>query len=268
MTRYDTTARRTTPRRVAGAAAVLVTAGLALTGCKSSASAAGSSSPAASSSSPAAGSSSPAASGGSSAATQATTFFPVGVDNTWVYTTQVAGKPTSDVTNKMIAVDPVADGQKVTMSVATGTLAPTTVTYIFHPDGSITVPTTQFANGALQLTAGSVTWPSQAQLATGQAVSSTLVFTVNVTGKVTHETAHVTVAGGGLQTVTVPAGTYQAQEINETFTENVGGLPAKLTLQTWVANGVGPVKTALLSTSAVASGPTSVEELKSFTKGQ
>ena len=97
MTRYDTPGRR-----VAGAAALLVTAGLALTGCKVSMTGA---SPAGGSTTPAAGSSSPAASGTGPAGAQTTTFFPVGVDNTWVYGTTAAGRPGSDVTDKMTAVD-------------------------------------------------------------------------------------------------------------------------------------------------------------------
>jgi hypothetical protein len=261
MTRYDSTARR-----AASAAALLVTAGLALAGCKVSATSAGASSPAASASS-SAGSSSPAAGGSGSAAAQTTPLFPVGVDNTWVYATKLAGQPGRDVTNKMIAVDQVAGGQQVTMSVATGTGKPGTVTYLFHPDGSITVPATQLGSGTVQLASGSIVWPSQAQLATRQPVTSTLVYTVTVASKVAHETAHVTVAGGGTQAVTVPAGTYQAQLINETFSETLAGVPVKFTLQTWVARGVGPVKSALGKISSSGSIAT-VEELKSFTKGQ
>jgi hypothetical protein len=250
MTRYDST-----PRRAAGMAALIAATGLALAGCSGSLSVSGSASPAA-------GSSSPAAPGG----TQAGIFFPVGVGNTWVYTTGSAGQGGATVTNKMTAVTPVATGQQVTMSVAAGALAPASVTYVFHPDGSITVPVTQFASGAIQLSSGSILWPSRAQLASGQPHSSTVTFTLKIAGQPIHVTANVTVQGGGTQAVTVPAGTYQAQVINETFSESVAGKPVKVTLQTWVANGVGPVKTALTSSTS-SSGPGTVEVLKSFTKG-
>jgi hypothetical protein len=259
MTRYDTTARR-----AAGAAALLAAAGLALAGCKSSAGAAGSTSPAAATST----SSSPAASASAStsAGAQTTTFFPVAVDNTWVYATTVGGKPSSDITNKMIAVDPVTGGQQVTMSVAAGTAAPTTVTYVFHSDGSITVPVSQFGNGTVKLTSGSIVWPTQAELSSGQPHASTLAFTVTTGSTVTHLTAHVTITGGGVQSVTVPAGTYQAQLINEDLSETVAGVPVTFTLQTWVATGVGPVKSTLSATSSGSLQGT-VEELKAFTKG-
>jgi hypothetical protein len=259
MTRYDTTARR-----AAGAAALLAAAGLALAGCKSSTSAAGSStSPAAASSSASATAS---ASASTSAGTQTSTFFPVGVNNTWVYATKVGGKPTSDITNKMIAVDPVAGGQQVTMSIDPGTSTPTTVAYIFHPDGSITVPVSQFGNGTVKLTSGSIVWPDQAELNSGTPHTSTLSFTVTTGGNVTHLTAHVTVKGEGVQSVTVPAGTYQAQLINEDLAETVAGVPVTFTLQTWVATGVGPVKSTLTAGSTNSLQGT-IEELKSFTKG-
>jgi len=262
MTRYDTTARR-----AASAAALAVTAGLALAGCKVSTTSAGASSPAASASSTAA-TTSPAPGGSGSAAAQTTPLFPVGTGNTWVYATKLGHQPGHDVTSTMTAVGQVAGGQQVTMSVATGIGAPATVTYLFHPDGSITVPATQFGNGTVKLTSGSIIWPSPAQLAAKQPVSSTLVYTVTVAGQVTHETAHVTVLGGGTQTVTVPAGTYQAQLINENFSEITAGEPVMLTLQTWVASGVGPVKSTLGKVGSTSSVPATVEELKSFTKGQ
>jgi hypothetical protein len=256
MTRYDTTARR-----AAVAAALLAAAGLALAGCKSSTSAASSSTPAAATSSPAA-----TASASSSTGTQATTFFPVGVDNTWVYASAVGGKATTDITNKMIAVDPVAGGQQVTMSVTPATAAPTTVTYLFHSDGSVTVPVSEFGNGTLKLTSGSIVWPTEAELSSGKPHSSVLAFSVTTGSTVTHLTAHVTITGGGMQSVTVPAGKYEAQLINETFSEKIDGLPVNFTLQTWVAPGVGPVKVALASGSQ-NSLEASVQELKSFTKG-
>jgi hypothetical protein len=238
-------------------AALLAAAGLALAGCSGSLVASGSASPAAGSSSPG---------GATSGGTQAGIFFPVGVGNTWVYTTAPSGQGGTTVTNKMTAVTAVASGQQVTMSVATGGLAPASVTYLFHPDGSITVPVPQFASGAVRLTSGSILWPSRAQLASGQPHSTTLAFSLTIAGHTTRVTANVTVRGGGTQTVTVPAGTYRAQVIDESFSGSVAGVPVKFALDTWVASGVGPVKSALTGpgTGTVQSA---VEVLKSFTKG-
>jgi len=258
MTRYDTRARR-----AAATAAVLAATGLALAGCKSSTSAATSTS-----STPAVASSSPAAtaSASSAASAQAATFFPAAVDNTWVYASTVGKTTTTDITNKVIAVDPVPGGQQVTMAVTTATGASTRVTYIFHSDGSITVPVSEFLSGAVKVTSGSVVWPSQSELASGQPQSSTLTLSVTSDGQVSNATVHVTISGGGMQSVTVPAGTYQAQLINEDFSETLLGSPVTFTEQTWVASGVGPVKIALAPSSSSTHEAT-VQVLKSFTKG-
>jgi hypothetical protein len=141
------------------------------------------------------------------------------------------------------------------------------VSYLFHPDGSVTVPAAQFGNGTLMLTTSAITWPSAAQLRSGHATTTPVTFTVTVLGKAIRETAQAAVQGGGIQTVTVPAGTYRAQVIEEGFTATVGKLPVRFNLETWVANGVGPVKIALGSTSTTAANPATVEELKSFTRG-
>jgi hypothetical protein len=257
-----------TARKAASAAALLAATGLALAGCKSSTSASGTAS------SPAAGSSSPASSSGSAGSGGAgqtssnggTTYFPVGVGNTWVYQTSLSGLSHGTITNKITQVTPVADGQRVTMGVS-GLGAGTHVTYTFHSDGSISVPFTQVGSTAIKVTSGSIIWPSAADLSSGQTHTSTLTFELTVAGQVTHETAHVTVRGKGMQSVTVPAGTYQAQVIDETVSEKVDGVAVSLTVETWVANGVGPVKSELLSKTSTAGAPTTVEVLKSFTKG-
>jgi hypothetical protein len=267
MTEHSTPARR-----IAGAAALLVAAGLALAGCKSSASTSGSGTTGGGSSASSGGSG--GGSGGSGGTSQASasglTDFPVGVGNTWVYQTKVTGKLGTS-TSKMVKVVPVAGGQQVTMSVNINVAGlpatPSKVTYVFHSDGTVTVPFTQFANGAVKVKSGSIVWPSAAVLASGQPHKSTLVFATTILGKTAQYTAHVTVQGGGIHTVTVPAGTYQAQVINETISEKVEGVSISLQLRTWVAKGVGPVKSALLTKSGSASVPGVVDELKSFTKG-
>jgi hypothetical protein len=259
--------RHATARKTARAAALLAAAGLALAGCKSSASASGTaSSPAAGGSSSGPASSSGASgSGGTSSA--GTTYFPAAVGNTWVYQTTISGVSHGTITNKITAVTPVAGGNKVTMQSLTSTGAAPTVSYIFHSDGSISVPFTQFGGTAIKVTSGSIIWPSAAELSSGQVHHAVLSMDVNLPGHVTHVAAQVTVQGKGTETVTVPAGTYQAQVIDQTISEKVVGVAITLTIRTWVANGVGPVKSELVSQAGPAGGANTVEVLKSFTKG-
>jgi hypothetical protein len=266
-----------TARRAATAAALIAAAGLAMAGCKSSTTSSGSgnsssggSSASASSSSSASTGASGSGGGGTTASDDGAAYFPIGAGNTWVYETHLTSSSSTTTTNKMTKVEPDGSAQRVTMQVSTGLTGaekPITVTYLFNSDGSITVPIGQLAGGIVKIKSGSIVWPSEAVLESGQPHTSTLVFDTSIAGHTDHVSAHVTVQGGGSQTVTVPAGTYHAHVINETFREKVAGISVSLRLKTWVANGVGPVKSDLVTKSGTASVPGTVEELKSFTKG-
>jgi hypothetical protein len=90
-------------RRLTGPLVAFTAAGLLLAACGGSPSPAGG------------GSGAPGASGqgsGGGAVTTTAAFFPVAVGNTWVYASSLGGT----VTNKMVAVKPVAGGQQVTMT--------------------------------------------------------------------------------------------------------------------------------------------------------
>jgi len=275
MTRYHLTPGGGLARRAMTMAALLAITGLTLAGCKGSSSASGSSgstasagtTPSASSSSGGQGSGSGGSAGGGSG-TSLAADFPLAVGNTWVYETKVGALSHGTTINKVIRVVPVAGGQRVRMKVidhlGTGTVAPTSFTYIFRSDGSITIPFSEFSAEKVRLISGGIVWPSRAQLASGQPLHSTLVFATSIVGHALRVTAHVVVRGAGTQSVTVPAGTYRAQVVEETMTEKVEGIRVNTTIKTWVAPGVGPVKDEVLSSSAI---PSTVEVLKSFTRG-
>jgi len=145
---------------------------------------------------------------------------------------------------------------------------PSTLDYVFHPDGSITVPFTQAGSGATKIIikSGGIIWPSQAVLESGQAKKSALVFQIKSTAISTTVHADVTVKGGGTQSVTVPAGTYQATVVDETVSETVEGVPTTIVVRTWLAPGIGPVQDEIL-TGGAASKAGTIDVLKSFTKG-
>jgi len=272
LTRYDSTVRR-----AAVAVAMLAAAGTVVTGCKRTPVAMGTAGdtgmPTASPTTSASGIGETGMGGGSGSGSSMGSGggfadFPVGVGNTWVYKSVIGGKTHGTVTNKMTKVVPVSGGKRVTMQVKDHISGmptpPTQLTYIFHADGSITVPLAQISTAKVRLVSGNVIWPDSAQLESGKPYRTKLVLAATEGGKVTRLTSHVTVKGGGMQTVKVPAGTYQAQVIDEIVTEKVGGLKVTVRLRTWVVRNVGPVKSALLSNSAL---PTSVQVLKSFHKG-
>jgi hypothetical protein len=259
-------------RRSAGPAFALAVAGLVLAGCGSSsgpaagsAGSTGSSHPSTSASKAAAGSSSTSAAGSSGSATGYANW-PIGVGNTWLYQNSLGGT----VTNKMTAVVPVSDGQQVTQSdtidlAGSGSGTTTNGTYIFHSDGSITYPANAFGNGvSIQ---GGIGLPSSSALASGQASQSTLLVTVNQDGQHFSETAHVTVQGAGTASVTVPAGTYQTTIVDMTMAMTVETIPVSIEVRTWLANGVGPVQSEVLTTEEGAQHVTDEQKLESFTKG-
>jgi hypothetical protein len=265
-----------TARRAATAAALIAAAGLVMAGCKNSTTSSGTGNSASTGS--ASGSASSSAStgtsgsggGGTTAGGDVPAYFPIGVGNTWVYETHLTSSGSTTTTNKMTKVEPDGSARRVTMQVSTGltgTAKAVTVTYLFNSDGSITVPIGQLAGGIVKIKSGSIVWPSVAALDSRQPHTSTLVFDATIAGHTDHVSAHVTVQGGGSQSVTVPAGTYQAHVINETFREKIAGISVSLRLKTWVANDVGPVKSDLVTKSGTRSVPGTVEELKSFTKG-
>jgi len=242
----------------------LAAAGLVLAGChtpgSSPPSGNGSSSP-----TPNPGTSTPSSNAGGG-----TTLFPYAVGDTWVYV-ETLGTDHGTTTNKVTAVEPVADGHRVTFSTVANVAGlpstPTTLTYIFHPDGSITVPFAQLGNGSVTLKSGSIVWPPTAVIDSGKPTRSTLVVQIKTAGLSSTVHADVTVKGGGPQSVTVPAGTYNATVVDETIAEKVEGISVTTTVRTWLAPGVGPVKTEVLASSLGASRSTVTDELKSFNKG-
>jgi hypothetical protein len=250
-------------RTPALAVALLITAGLAVTGCKGGGNAADSGHSAGTSAKAASHSGGSGGSGGStSAGTDA--YWPVGVGYTWVYDTDLGSSGHSTVTNKISRVVSVSGGQRVSMKILeTDSRVPLTVTYVFHNDGSITVPATEFGSEGARLVSGRIVWPSAAQLASGQPYHSVLVFKIASSGLNAKVTGHVTVRGDGSQTVTVPAGTYHAQVVLETMREKFDGVAISTRQKTWIVNGIGPVKSELLGDRGALS---TEQELKSFSK--
>ena len=267
--------RFTSRYAMTGTLTAVTAAGLVLTGCHSGS---GTGATAAPSSAPASGSASApasAAAAGTSAAagsgTGTTTvgYFPAEVGDTWVYQVSLDGNH-GTVTNRVVAVAPVAGGTEVTMkdtNTVTGSSQVTTFEYIIHPDGSVSVPVNFGGDSTFKLKSGGLAWPSPAQLAPGQPQDDKIVMTGSVGGKSMTFTADAVVKGDGTQTVSVPAGSYSATLIDEVETEKILGVASSFDIKTWVVNGVGPVKEEMTSNAGGSSMIATSEELTSFTKG-
>ena len=188
--------------------------------------------------------------------------FPVRVGNTWVYQTKIGGA-SGRTTNRIVAASPGSAGYLVTVSSATnvtGASSAGTAGYTFYPDGTVGYPAP--AINGVAVTGGGIRWPSAAALASGRAYHSTLKIQVGSSGQA--EDAGVNVYGAGTETVTVPAGTYQASVVETTITAK----GETIVVTTWIAQGVGTVKTQVQVNGAGAAGLTTTEELLSFTKAK
>jgi DUF3108-like len=254
------------------AGAQAAAAGLALTGCVGSASS-GSNSSTAGASKPASTHSS-SSTGSTSALSANSVPLPIGVGNTWTYSTSAAASTTGTVVDKMVAVTPVSGGQQVTMDGASTILGTTTNSsayYVFHSDGSITLPFSQFNTGSstpsVKLLSGTLEWPSASALSAGQSSNSTLQIQFSTNGQTENVTADITVKGAGTQSVTVPAGSYDASVVDMTMSETVEGIPVSDTVTTWLALAVGPVKSQVVIDENGHSVTAGTQVLTAFTHG-
>lgn len=254
------------------AGALAAAAGLALTGCGGSASS-GSNPPSGGANKPASAHSS-SSTGSTSALSVNSVPFPVGVGNTWTYSTSDAAGTSGTVVDKMVAVTPVSGGQQVTMdgaSTVLGTTTDSSAYYVFHSDGSITLPFSQFNAGSstssVKLLSGTLAWPSASALASGHDSNSTLQIEFSSNGQTENVTADITVKGAGTQSVAVPAGTYNATVVDMTMSETVAGIPVSDTVTTWLAPAVGPVKSQVVIDENGHSVTAGTQVLTSFTHG-
>jgi hypothetical protein len=268
-------------RRPAGALAVAaVVAGLALTGC-GAASGSGSTAGATTSgagSAASSGSTASAASGTTSAAPAAAVVssgslpFPTTVGDTWNYSN--SNGSTSE--NKITSATQVAAGEEVAMAITfkdNGATTHSSWDYIVEPSGQIALPTSQFtssmssAGGAFKILSGGIYWPTAAQVSSGQPIHSTLVMQITIEGKTEKISEHITSTGEGSQTVTVPAGTYTASVVNVAESASVEGYNLTIDDKTWLAKGVGPVQSELISVDGSTTSITNKQVLTSFVKG-
>lgn len=258
-------------RAGSAAAALAIGASLVLAGCGGSSGPSGSLASNGSTSSPASSSTKPAGSG-SSATTSTTSAdslpFPVGVGDTWTYKTTFG-----QTVNKMTAVTPVSGGQQVTMattSTVDGTTSRNTGYYVVHSNGEISLPLSQFdtsSSTTVKLISGGVYWPPAAQLAAGDTSHSTIKIEFSQGGVSQKVDAHITVKGAGTQKVTVPAGSYSATVVNMTMAETIEGIAVSTQVRTWLASGVGPVKTEVTIDEGGSNHVVATDQLVSFKAG-
>jgi len=245
--------------------ALVITAGLALAGCTGGAT-------------PPTGSTDSAVGGSTGAPSAvASIYYPVAVGNTWVYSIDYGTGSNVTDTEVMTAVKPEGDASRVTISrtfhYEDGSKDDLldTVDYLFHADGSLEVPFQSIPSdfGVVTIKSGTMVWPTGAEFEAGTARTGTIEASVD-NGTVTNETVNFTITGAGTESVTVPAGTYdKARKLQQALVISLPDLGVSgiaINAVTWLAEGVGPVKTELPDVAGGSSTITQV--LVSFTPGK
>jgi hypothetical protein len=146
-----------------------------------------------------------------------------------------------------------------------------TAYYVVNSDGSISLPFSQFntssSTASVKLISGNIFWPPADQISSGQAYHSALKIEFSSGGMDQHVTAHVTVRGAGTQSVTVPAGTYTADVVTMTMSETIEGISVSSVVKTWLAPGVGPVKSEVILHEGGTDHIAAEDQLTSFKLG-
>jgi DUF3108-like len=258
--------------RAVAAGALAAAAALVVAGCGGAGSS-GSSPPSGTASKPASTHTS-SSTGSTSAVSSNSVPWPIAIGDTWTYSSTNNAVTGGTVVDKIAAVTAVAAGQQVTMDGSITTAGGTTnhsAYYVFHPDGSITYPWSQFSSGSstssVRLLSGQLIWPSESALAAGQVSHGTLQIQYSTNGQTRTVTADITVKGGGTQSVTVPFGSYTATVVEMIMNETVQGIPISDTVTTWLAPHVGPVKTQAVLGEDGHSTVVVTQVLTSFTQG-
>lgn len=170
-------------------------------------------------------------------------LFPAATGDTWTYSDTFGGT-TATTTETIVSATPVAGGQNVTLQVRGSVGTPITETFLFKDDGEITAATVT-GTGGLEASSSGVlfTIPTKDDILAGKSFSNTGTFTVPTANATLTYTS--TAVGGGKESVTVPAGTFDCYKLNLTISISVpqAAAPTSITEEVDLAENIGVVRT-------------------------
>jgi hypothetical protein len=192
-------------------------------------------------------------------------YYPVAVGNTWEYSMTLPD-PLGTVTETETMTDVVrVDDDSVratierTFHYENGSVDDVTdsVDYVFHSDGSLEVPYQSLPDTSgtvVTVKSGTMVWPTDEEFEAGTEKTGTIEASANGVD----QTVDFAISGGGVETVKVPAGSFDARLLNQKLTISIpslsiDGLP--ISAKSWLAPGTGLVKTeipGLLGTGSVS----------------
>lgn len=268
-------------RRSAATIGLAVSLALALTSCSSTSEGKGSFAGSDSTSGTAAGTpeaSAPSADTGGEIPAIDATYFPIAEGNTWVYKLTYSSAALGEVTQTQTVTKIVPQGEDdlVTLTqkfhYANGSTPDFDLAYdyLFHADGSLTVPyqTTSQPGVEVKINSGEIVWPTPEELEAGTPKTGSISATATAGGQTFDQKIDFTITGGPVESVTVPAGTYDnARTMTQDMTVTIAtaGVTIPINTKVWFAKGVGMVKSSIPD---LGSGSGSAESvLVSFTEG-
>ncbi|MBX3099321.1 MAG: hypothetical protein KF761_07035 [Salinibacterium sp.] len=202
-------------------------------------------------------------------------YYPVAVGNRWVYSIDYGSGSLVTDTEVMTAIHAEGDGARVSISRTfhwddkSRPDVTDSVDYVFAADGSLTVPFQSIpsAESTIIVSSGTVAWPTPAEFDAGTTKTGRIEASVFTNGTTAKETVDFTISGGGVQDVTVPAGTFSARVLNQALVVSLPDLDVNglaLTAVAWLDESVGLVKTIVPDHN----GATITQVLVSFTPGR
>ena len=182
-------------------------------------------------------------------------YYPVAEGNTWEFSMQLPD-PLGTVTETETMTEVVrVDDDTVratierTFHYENGSTDDVTdsVDYVFHSDGSLEVPYQSLpdtSGAVVTVKSGTMVWPTDEEFEAGTEKTGTIEASANGID----QTVDFAIAGGGVESVTVPAGTFDArlleQKLEISIPEfSIDGLP--IAAKSWLAPGTGLVKTEI-----------------------
>lgn len=220
----------------------------------------------------------PTASAGGGEFENISPYYPVALGNTWTYR-MTNPDPVGIViqTEEMTSVTPEGDDVRVTIERSfhyengSSPDFSDSVEYIFHADGSLSVPYQSLPDNSgaqVEIKDGQMVWPSTAEFEAGTPKTGVINITVTVAGSAFDEVINFEITGQGVESVTVPAGTFEARKLLQSMRVTIPSagmtdLPIDATV--WLAEGVGQVRSEV--PDLLGSGSPIVVELMEFTPG-
>lgn len=174
-------------------------------------------------------------------------WFPAQEGTTWTYRQETGGQAIEQ-TQTLEAVEPGDDGTVMTISNTFDNGAPPfELEYVVRDDGSVAVPFQTFdaGAGAEVEASGDLVWLGPDQFAAGESEEGELVLDVDAGGQSTSADVTFVVEPQGVETVTVPAGEFEASHMRIDLTIDTQGVTQDLGIDLWFVQGVGFVKQAV-----------------------